>query len=426
MQQMQIAPPNANMRPADKIPIPVVCSGGSGAPVGSWPGGGGGCCNAAPGATFVLGDGGVMYQGFTSSPPPGMAGGGPNPTFYSSSPPAPGLYASPPIALSPPSMQVLTLAMGGTSPPVGHYGPPMGSSPPMGYGGSAPMAFSPPAQQMGQPMLFTSPYGAPYGVQMAVSPPTREACAFGGYAAGSEASMSIDGSADYSAQMMYAQPQQQHWDGSGQAGEQQQYAPMATDESGYYAAQQPAAHGYYGADGGFYHGMHPQQGYIAAQPPQYYAHPGACANGACGSSCGGALHAPPMTLRVNTTGPGGDANGGFYHPGGSQPGQQGGGGRPRNNSHGGGGGGRGSEGQRRRSKGGGGHLQHNSGSGSSATSFGSDQRIDAAGLGGPQSGASSPTGSQKSSPRVRRRSKDGKDKERGKEELSFEELSFDG
>ena len=143
------------------------------------------------------------------------------------------------------------------------------------------MAFSPPAQQMGQPMLFTSPYGAPYGVQMAVSPPTREACAFGGYAAGSEASMSMDGSADYSAQMMYAQPQQQHWDGSGQAGEQQQYAPMATDESGYYAAQQPAAHGYYGADGGFYHGMHPQQGYIAAQPPQYYAHPGACANGAC-------------------------------------------------------------------------------------------------------------------------------------------------
>ena len=369
----------------------------------SWPG------PAGP-QGLVLGDGNVLYQGFASSPPPQYSasppayGGMPHPgcagslhpCYYSTSPPAPGFYASPPLALSPPSVQMLTIAMGGSQP--GN----VSSSPPMGYSMGQPMAAQPmavPGQVLFEPQ-YVWPDGsgyaaghAAYGVQMAVSPPAREM--MHGYGGG----IDINGAPQHDeGGMAYvtngeAPPQQQHY---------------------------AASHGFYGQDGHYYcspgvvapsqagyeYQLGVQQGYYAASMQSAaYAQPGASAV------------APQMTLKVNTASGGGDANGYATQ---QQQQQQGnaqhwqGNGNP---------GGRGQERGRRRSGSGpsGGKLQHSSGSGSSAHSFGSGD-----GDGGP--------GSPKVERQRGRRGRGGgnggngsdakAEDQHGREEFSFEELSF--
>jgi hypothetical protein len=361
---------------------------------------------------MMVGDAQLLHQqGFASSPPPmysasppamysasppayggmpGCAGGMHHPVYYSTSPPAPGFYASPPLALSPPSVQMLTIAMGGSQPGT------VSSSPPMGY----PMAAQPmAAQPMAVPgqMLFAqqymSPDGSSYGVQMAVSPPARD---IGGYGYGG--GIDITGVA--------------HHDESGGSAGGGGYVSGEAPPPQHY----PGAHGFYGQDGQYYVNpgvvAAPQTGYEYQLGMQqgYYA---GLQSGAYAAPAPGV--GPQMTLRVNTANGGGDANGYAAHQ--QQP--QGGNAQhwQRNSNAGG----RGPERGRRRSGSGatGGKLQHSSGSGSSAHSFGS-------GDGEP--------GSPKVERHRGRRGRGGgnggdsvdskTDGQQGLEELSFEELSF--
>ena len=241
---------------------------------------------AQPATAVVLSDGSLIYHsGFASSPPPQysasppafggvpgihLPGGVAHPGFYSTSPPAPGFYASPPLALSPPSIQMLSIAMGGSQPAVG-------TSPPMGYGGMQPMGTAQPIAvptQMGQ-MLFAPQYVAAdgssyapahtaYGVQMAVSPPVRDHFAYGGGDMGGYMPQQDDGSGGGMQQVVY-------------------------DPNGAGAGNGASAQGYYAADGQFYYNPAVQQ-----QPQGYYPAPGG------GGHPGGGHHVPQMTLRVNT------------------------------------------------------------------------------------------------------------------------------
>jgi hypothetical protein len=316
-----------------------------------------------------------------------------HPVYYSTSPPAPGFYASPPLALSPPSVQMLTIAMGGSQPGT------VSSSPPMGY----PMAAQPmAAQPMAVPgqMLFAqqymSPDGSSYGVQMAVSPPARD---IGGYGYGG--GIDITGVA--------------HHDESGGSAGGGGYVSGEAPPPQHY----PGAHGFYGQDGQYYVNpgvvAAPQTGYEYQLGMQqgYYA---GLQSGAYAAPAPGV--GPQMTLRVNTANGGGDANGYAAH---QQQQQQPQGGNAQHWQRNSNAGGRGPERGRRRSGSGatGGKLQHSSGSGSSAHSFGS-------GDGEP--------GSPKVERHRGRRGRGGgnggdsvdskTDGQQGLEELSFEELSF--
>jgi hypothetical protein len=241
-----------------------------------------------------------------------------------------------------------------------------------------------------------SGYGAShaaYGVQMAVSPPARD---IGGYGYG--------GGIDISGGV-----QHDEIGGSGSG-----YASGEVPPPQHY----PGAHGFYGQDGQYYvnqgvvapaqtgyeYQLGMQQGYYAGLQSGAYAAPA--------SGVG-----PQMMLRVNTVSGGGDANG-YAAPQQQQPQ---GGNAQHWQRHGNGPSGRGPERGRRRSSSGatGGKLQHSSGSGSSAHSFGS-------GDGDP--------GSPKVERHRGRRGRGGgnggdggdtkADEQQGREELSFEELSF--
>ena len=408
---VQLSPPPPPVRPAEKIPISVPCGGSGGgsgsttaaagvsAPLPPPPPPGG---MAASGPTLILGgDGGSLYG---TSPP--LQGSGIPYGYYpgaspSSSPPASCFYASPPIALSPPSMHMLTVAMGSPGAQqqqqqqqYGH----IATSAPMhpGYG-----ACSPP--HPGGPLLFAPAYG----VQMAVSPPTRTHIdPYGAASADLGDPSGGGGASEYPMQHIYVPA----------GGEGAAYLASADEGVAYYAPP-PAAHGYvYGAaDGGYYPTMGAQ--------PQAYA---MGAGGVPQQTHGYYTHAPPpphgpppahaaWRISVNTAGT--DGAGG--HMGGYGGGTQGGGGsRPRNGS----GSGRGNE-PRRRSR---------SGSNAGGHGGGADGGVAATGGGLVTSNPTSPktnrNGGDKRSPRSSTENPDADKVTGGAEQqpdLSFNEI-FEG
>ena len=210
---------------------------------------------------------------FAQSPPVGVPFGSANDgyAYYGSSPPPFAYYtASPPLSLSPPSLQMLHMAMGGSSPPPPGYGhPAMGYGHPVHPHGMHPHHHQHPA---GGPILF-APYGGgtAYGVHMNVSPPPTYGAPYAGGELSGEQAHDHFGQEYWEAHDTNSSLQMAHYAAAAAAADAQ--AAYA------YAAQQGALQGAY-------------------SPPQYYA-PQHAPNSA-----------PPMRLSVNMGGGGGGGSGG--------------------------------------------------------------------------------------------------------------------